>query len=313
MEDPATVDRISALSNELLCRILSLLPIKTAFTTTVLSTRWTPLCYSLTTLRFDDETVENYKAFGRFCRFIDTLMLSPRVSNKSLKTFHLKCRFGIYDDYRQSFHAWVEASKRRCVEEFHLIMNKHTLNPTIFTSQTLVVLKLEKVQVEAETLCVDLPSLKTLHLKYVCFENQNDIKKLLNGCPNLQDLHTSYPRYMRREENKEGEEFESLFLSKLVRADVGSIDVPFNAIHNAEFLRVVRIQEPSLQMNVDEIFKGIPVFQNLIHIELWCFGFFHGWDGVVELLWNCPKLQIVFIRKVCGLEVFYMLFFFLHI
>jgi len=65
----------------------------------------------------------------------------------------------------------------------------------------------------------------------------HDIKNLLNACPNLKDLHTSYPRYMRRGENNEGEEFESLFLSKLVRADVGSIDVPFNAIHNVEFLR----------------------------------------------------------------------------
>lgn len=310
------MDRISSLSNKLLCRILSLLPIKQAFTTTVLSTRWTPLCYSLTTLRFDDEPVKNYKEFHRFCRFIDTLMLSPQVSHQSLKTFYLKCCFGIYEADLRSFDAWVEAAKRRSVEEFHLIMNEHTLNPAIFTSQTLVVLKLEKVQVEAETLCVDLPLLKTLHLKYVCFKYQNDIKKLLNSCPNLEDLHTSYPRYMRREENNEGEEFESLFLSKLVRADVGSIDVPFNAIHNVEFLRVVRIQEASLQMNIDEIFKGIPLFQNLIHIELWCIGFFYGWDGVVELFQNCPKLQIVFIRKVCGLEVFFLyifFFFFFHI
>ncbi|XP_058744708.1 F-box/FBD/LRR-repeat protein At5g56420-like [Vicia villosa] len=176
-------------------------------------------------------------------------------------------------------------------------MNNETLNPTIFTSRTLVVLKLEKVEVEAATLYVDLPSLKTLHLKFVRFENQNDIKRVLNACPNLQDLHTCYPSFIRREENNEDGEFKSLFLSKLVRAEVGSIDVPFNSICNVEYLRMIRAQEPSLEMNVEEIFKGIPVFRNLIHVELWFYGFFHGWDGVVELLRHCPKLQILFIRK----------------
>ncbi|RHN65470.1 putative FBD domain-containing protein [Medicago truncatula] len=46
-----------------------------------------------------------------------------------------------------------------------------------------------------------------------------------------------------------------------------------------------------------DIFKAIPLFSNLIHIELWFNALFHGWDCVVELLCHCRKLQIVFIRK----------------
>ncbi|XP_058758424.1 F-box/FBD/LRR-repeat protein At5g56420-like [Vicia villosa] len=259
-EDTTTVDRISDLSNEILCHILSFLPIKQAFTTTLLSKRWAPLCYSLTVLSFNDHDCDTFDHFTLFHRFIDKLMLSPSVSNQFLKTFRLKFRSAIYYADGKSFHAWVEAAKRRRVEEFNLRMNNETLNPTIFTSRTLVVLKLEKVEVEAATLYVDLPSLKTLHLKFVRFENQNDIKRVLNACPNLQDLHTCYPSFIRREENNEDGEFKSLFLSKLVRAEVGSIDVPFNSICNVEYLRMIRAQEPSLEMNVEEIFKGIPVF-----------------------------------------------------
>lgn len=131
-------------------------------------------------------------------------------------------------------------------------------------------------------------------MKHVCFENQNDIiKKLLKACPVLEDLHTLYPRYVRREEKKKSK---PLILSKLVRADIGSIDVPFTAIQNVEFLCLRRVQEPSLEMKVEEIFKNITTFQNLIHVEL----VFHGWDGVVDLLRHCPRLQVILIKKVCS-------------
>ncbi|CAJ2639035.1 unnamed protein product [Trifolium pratense] len=293
-EEPvAAMDRISQLSNDILCHILSFLPIKQAFTTTILSKRWLRVCYSLTVLSFNDETVADYETFRRFCRFIDTLMLSNQQESQ-LKTFSLKCRFWFNDDNRRSFDGWLEAAKQRRVEEFHIFLNNVTMSSNIFISQTLVVLKLENLRVEDENLCVDLPSLKTLHLKYVCFENQNDIKKVLKACPNLEDLHTSYPRYIRRcEKNKE---FRSLFLSKLVKADIGSNDVPFKVIYNVKFLRVIKVK-PSLKKNIKEFFKGIPVFGNLIHIELWFYGFFHGWDGVVQLLQHCPKLQILYMRK----------------
>jgi hypothetical protein len=164
------------------------------------------------------------------------------------------------------------------------------LNPAIFTSQTLVVLKLERLKVEAEILNVDLPSLKTLHLRFVRFQNKNDFMKLLNACPILEELHTSHPRYV---ENNEAEEFKTLFLSKLVRADVGPVDVPFNAISKVEFLRIDYAQKTTL--------TSIPVFQNLIHIELLFYHFFLGWDSVIELLQHCPNLQILCMRKVCEL------------
>lgn len=166
-----------------------------------------------------------------------------------------------------------------------------------YISRTLVILKLEQLKFQSDHLCVDLPSLKTLHFNYVSFKNNNDFIKLLNACPLLQDLHASYIKYDKKK-NKEAKEFKSLSLSKLVRANISSKDVPFTAMYNIEFLCIF--------LRPGVTFKSIPVFQNLIHIELWfSYKLFRSWDGIVELLQNCPKLQILFIRKVCGLVCFY--------
>jgi len=201
-------DRISELPDEILCHIFSFLPTKLAFTTTALSKRWTPLFYSLAVLRFNDETVKNLNSFDHLCRFIDTLMLSPRMSNQPIKTFSLKCRF-----LRRKFNspynvsAWVEAAAKLLhVEKFVLMLNHSNnvkLNPIILTSRTLVILKLEQLQIQSDNLCVELPALKTLHFQYVRFKSKNDFMKLLNAFPLLQDLHTScFYYYEKNEESK---------------------------------------------------------------------------------------------------------------
>ncbi|XP_039682866.1 F-box protein At4g09920 [Medicago truncatula] len=234
MEDSKKMDRISNLPDELLCHILSFLPTKIAFTTTVLSKRWTPLFHSLTILRFDDETVHNYAAFNSVCGFIDTFMLPPRLPNQFIKTFSLKCRFVFSDSNCHILDAWVEAAKQRCIEEFHLSMIARISNDTIFTCQTLVVLKLEWLQVEVENLCRDLPSLKTLQLRFVRFKNKNVLQQLLNASPNLEDLNAYGTS--KHDKNSAPVGVKSLSLAKLVRAEMRAIDVPYNVVNNVEFL-----------------------------------------------------------------------------
>ncbi|MCI20840.1 F-box/LRR-repeat protein, partial [Trifolium medium] len=134
----------------------------------------------------------------------------------------------------------------------------------LFKRWTLTYLKLKKLKFASDTSCVDLPSLKTLHLKSVLFTNRNDYINFLSACPNLEELHSKRICYKKHEENNAPEEegFKSFALSKLVRANIGSMNFMFNVIKNVKFLRVITayMQEDS--------FKVIPVFQNLIHIEL---------------------------------------------
>ncbi|KAK2366357.1 F-box/FBD/LRR-repeat protein [Trifolium repens] len=205
-------------------------------------------------------------------------MLSPLSANTALKKFSLDCDY--YLGYDNHIRLWLEAAKQRRVEEFHLSFGLDSIrvNANIFISQTLVVLKLEKLRITSDTSCVHLPSLKTLHLKLVSFDNQNECINFLSACPNLKDLHVEvsctrhYGNYALRE---------------------WTIDYMFDVVKNVQFLSIAC--NPG---NQQCSFKNIPVFQNLIHIELWfrcCLCLY--WDDVAELLRYCPKLQILLINK----------------
>jgi len=176
-DDLNFVDRISDLPDELLRHILCFLPTNIAFTTSFLSKRWTQLCYLLPVLRFED--INDYH---RFCHIVNSVMLS-RVTNQPVKIFSLNCRFKARKQNSPfNMKKWLEATKRHCIEEFHLNLHFHrNLKPVVFISQTFVVLKLQRLVIEKDTSCVDLPSLKTLNLEYVSFENWNDYINFLYG------------------------------------------------------------------------------------------------------------------------------------
>ena len=279
---------------ELLCHILSFLPTKLVFTATTFSKRWNTLCYSLPVLDFHDETFKDFKTFDSFCRFVDNFMFSPLSTNQPLKSFRLNCFSGRNHKHDCSiFNSWLEAAKRRHVEELHLNLYYQTLNPIIFISQTLVVLKLEFLQLGIDTSCVDLPSLKTLHLKSVYFPNRNDYINFLSACPILEDL-LSKSIYINNANIAQEEGFKSLPFPRLVRANINSTGDPFYGIDNVELLFTI-----TGSIAQDTTFKVIPLFAKLVHIELlFCCRSLHCWDGVLQLLCHCPNLQILSIGKV---------------
>jgi hypothetical protein len=155
----AVVDRISELPDELLCRILSFLPTKIAFTTTLLSKRWTPLFYSLSVLHFNDKNFEDFQTYDRFYSFLDNLMIHPLSINQAhpLKKFRFK---QCYYRHRRNLisrkkdihnintsvvvarqiprekdihiiNTLLEVAIQRRVEEFNLMLYLHTLKPII--------------------------------------------------------------------------------------------------------------------------------------------------------------------------------------
>jgi len=171
------------------------------------------------------------------------------------------------------------------------------------------------IEITCNTSCVHLPSVKTLDFKFVYVKTHKHYVNFISACPILQDLHAKHI-YVHSEMNhdknnvvpEKGFKY-SITLSKLVRASISSKDVLFNGIDDVEFLRIItgfRSQEAS--------FKFIPVFSNLIHIDLLFFHrSFHCWDGIVELLRHSPKLQILFIKKVHCVLCLFAFFFFLYI
>ncbi|KEH25401.1 putative F-box domain, FBD domain, leucine-rich repeat domain, L domain-containing protein [Medicago truncatula] len=275
------VDRISDLPDELLLYILSFLQTKLAFTTSILSKRWTALCYSL-------PVVESFRSF------VNNVILSPLSTNKPIKKISLKYDFRYHpENSRFNVTNWLQEAKKPHIEEIHLTLPFHTLKHVIFVSQTLVVLKLQSLYVGKDTSSVHLPSLKTLNLTSVSFENRDDYINFLNACPILEDLHAELIYFMRHDENNAAEEgLKPLTLPMLVRVSIGIMDGLFNGINNVKFLRIVMECTGAFSL------KAIPLFPNLISIELLFPSYSYiCWYGVVKLLRHCPKLQILFIKK----------------
>ncbi|GAU44399.1 hypothetical protein TSUD_246250 [Trifolium subterraneum] len=290
-----TIDRISSLPDEILCHILSSLPTKLAFSTIILSKRWAPLYKLLTSIHLEDESVSDEDSFLRFCSIVDTVTLSTRL----IKTFRLKCHSIHWRDDRFNVDSWMETVKQHPVENLYIsttlaISLEIFLPQSIFIFPTLVFLKLDRVKV-AGNISVDLPSLKTLHLLQFYLKNHQNFIKLLNGCPIIEDLivHVFYIDNDSIADRVRTKEFKTL--SKLIRADIHECDVPISAIDNVKNLKLGmwgRHSEPE----TNSYFRGFLVCQNLIQLEL-CFHRFHHWDNVVEVLQNCPKLQILSFEK----------------
>jgi hypothetical protein len=236
MENSPRVDRISNLPNELLSHILSFLPTKLAFSTTILSKRWTQISKLLAALHFNDESVHDKDTFIRFCAFVDTVMLSTQL----IKTFHLECCSKHWKQGNHFIYSWIETAKQHPMEIIEISTKLTTsmlisLPLNIFCFRTLVVLKLNRLKVAGiGKISVDLPSLKTLHLIRVYLKNRDNFHKLLNGCPILEDLISDIS-YFR---GNSGSMTELKTLPKLIRADIRECDVPFTIIYNIEVLKL---------------------------------------------------------------------------
>ncbi|KAK8651797.1 hypothetical protein V6N13_141379 [Hibiscus sabdariffa] len=153
-------DRISSLSDQILCRILSFLPAKDAVRTSVLSPRWRYLLASMTVLIFN----------------IAYLVSTPdSVLSRE-------------DEYLR-LYGWISAALWRGVKEIDIRYTPLPLLPTfLFTSQSLVTLKLD-IDDDMKVPCkICLPNLKTLHLKNLKFSDGESIYRLISSCLALEDL-----------------------------------------------------------------------------------------------------------------------------
>ncbi|GAU20720.1 hypothetical protein TSUD_231340 [Trifolium subterraneum] len=241
-QSSTTIETLNDFQDDILIHILSFLSIKEAFRTTVLSKRWISLCYSLSTLHFDDiqSGVTTKETCIHFCQMLDAIILSPHAQQQTLKTFHLKCQFKLWKFDYSSIIKWIEAAKQRCVDDLSLVLLFGiTLEPTtIFSCKTLVVLKLCRLHVSTLSNCsVHLPLLKTLSLVDVRLDDMGDLKKLIYGCPILEDLKTAYidasVGVTARGYSKP--------LSKLIKANIRLFDVPLRAVSYVKFLTITGV------------------------------------------------------------------------
>ncbi|XP_019086752.1 PREDICTED: FBD-associated F-box protein At5g56370-like [Camelina sativa] len=182
------MDRISLLPDECLLQILSSLTTKDVLKTSLLSKRWRNLWKLVPKLEYiyydEDVNLDN----GRLMRFVDRSLLLNEAPVLERLCFKF---LGQCDDVDIGF--WVRIAVERGLSDFEylspLFYNEpKSLPQSLFTCGTLVELKLTNVSLEDVKFPVSFPFLKTLHLSWVIYLDDESPKKFLSSCQILEVL-----------------------------------------------------------------------------------------------------------------------------
>ncbi|XP_050370380.1 F-box/FBD/LRR-repeat protein At4g26340-like isoform X1 [Argentina anserina] len=184
-------DRISALSDELICRILSCLDdTQCAVKTTVVSPRWKNLWTSLPNLHFCYDKTE-YMREDAFLTFVDRVLFFRDSSDIKLFYLNLECPDV---NYFSRFESWICTAIRRNVVELDLNVfvfpdSTFELPPSLFTSKTLEVLRLRSNFIVNPPKSGCFPCLKVLDV-YLHYPDRYDssLERIFSNCPVLEDL-----------------------------------------------------------------------------------------------------------------------------
>lgn len=193
-------DKISALPDELLVQILSLVPTKDAVATMILSKRWRYIWTMVPKLDYNmNDGIHKVgfldflfgKSYQRwFLRFIDESLLVHKAPVLEKLAIELggKCPVDVNVDVGK----WIEKAVVSKVREIELVLMwsaEHTSLPkSLYTCNTLASLSLfGKILVDVPSLAC-LPSLEVLELNSVVYKDEDSLARLLSSCPNLKYL-----------------------------------------------------------------------------------------------------------------------------
>ncbi|KAG7557323.1 FBD domain [Arabidopsis suecica] len=180
------MDRISGLPDEVLVKILSFAPTKVAVSTSILSKRWEFLWMWLTKLEFGGKLYSESEFNSLQC-FLDRNL--PLHRAPVIESFRL-----VLSDPNlkpEDIKMWVLVVVSRYVRELEIYSSQKKQNilpSSLYTCNSLVILKLNGGILLDVPRMVCLPSLKTLELKDVIFFNDASLQRLLSNCPVLEDL-----------------------------------------------------------------------------------------------------------------------------
>ncbi|OMO74486.1 hypothetical protein CCACVL1_16677 [Corchorus capsularis] len=191
--DENGIDLISDLPDSVLGHIMSFLPTEDALTTSILSKRWVDLWAQVPAFVFDSP--HRYPAIDRhnessFVYFVCKVMLISQAQSISKFTFDRNFDLEFDVDYLRT---WISNAVGRNVQDLSLNFRcpqPHiNLPDCLFACKTLVSLKLEnKIFVDVPATGVNFPCLKILQLMAVKYANDDSMRRVLSGCPVLEDL-----------------------------------------------------------------------------------------------------------------------------
>ncbi|XP_075665111.1 putative F-box protein At3g58860 [Castanea sativa] len=204
-DDDVVVDRISELPEDVLQHILSFLPTKQVFQSTLLSTRWKYVWTTFPILKFDKTSVlwssetkndPEVKIMRlNFYKFLNKcLRLRSRQSQRPhIKSFTLKVSVQNHKS-KSRVDRWIRFVVKSNVEELILFFGRsrirYPLPHSVLVAKFLTVLTLHYLKLDSICSDINLPSLKRLSLLGVHADNQI-IQNLIFGCPMIEDMGIS--------------------------------------------------------------------------------------------------------------------------
>ncbi|KAL0714490.1 hypothetical protein Bca4012_021469 [Brassica carinata] len=182
------MDIISGLSDELLLKILFLVPTKVAVSTSILSKRWEYLWMSLPKLEFGHRHCSEPESEKLQC-FLDRNL--PLHKAPVIDSFRLDLYCSRFKP--ENIHMWVAIAVSHSLRELEILYESYPEKPNIlpsnlFTCKSIVILRLDGDILLNVPRMVSLPSLKTLKLQRVRYFNDKALQRLLSHCPILEDL-----------------------------------------------------------------------------------------------------------------------------
>ncbi|WZY81204.1 hypothetical protein YC2023_027588 [Brassica napus] len=181
------MDMMSTLSDDLLLKILSSLPTKDVVSTMLLSKRWKFLWTMVPTLDFQNDFESSKDDYAKFRQHVYLFM----VLHKSPVLETLKLRLG-WHSTTDDITTWIKIAVARRVRKLKIHCYSDDddifLPSCLYMYNNLEVLKLGNSIVLDVPEDVRLPSLKTLHLLCVEFRNEESARRLLSGCPLLEEF-----------------------------------------------------------------------------------------------------------------------------
>ncbi|KAL5715519.1 hypothetical protein ACHQM5_017328 [Ranunculus cassubicifolius] len=197
-------DRISELPVSILDQILGLLPILEAVRTSVLSKPWRDVWKSSSSLRFDDDSIEDYRGEDEA---YDKDKYDPIENTRNLTTRVFSSHYGVLDSCEISYCAdhvesgevlrWIEESKVRKTRDLNLVYIKQIGNwgiktkdfpSDLFRGHTLHALALTHGELGNALAFRNCTNLTSLHLKHISLLGQYILDDILTNCLLLEKL-----------------------------------------------------------------------------------------------------------------------------
>ncbi|KDP39077.1 hypothetical protein JCGZ_00834 [Jatropha curcas] len=185
------MDIISVLPEEVLHYILSFLPMKDIVRTSLLSKRWKYKWKSNPRYDFDamSDDFKNNRSQGMEMSLQRSVHQVLSCDNSDcIEKFRLRLRGSVIES---DVCRWISNAVKRKVQELDISLRlgkRFPLPHILFTSESLITLKLEMRCALHIPRSICFPKLKSLYLSHAVFEDEKSLNLLFSGCPVLQEL-----------------------------------------------------------------------------------------------------------------------------